>query len=130
MIPLKKTDPPSPNPPERPSRHALGFPREECAGGPRPCPLVSCPYNLYLSVSSWGHIQLSHPDREPEDVPPKESCSLDLADEGPQTLDHIGHVMGLTRERIRQIELIALKKLHTGLVKAGVDLSNFRMKRD
>jgi RNA polymerase primary sigma factor len=38
-----------------------------------------------------------------------------LDDNEPQTLDTIGHSFGLTRERIRQIEAISLKKLFDGL---------------
>jgi hypothetical protein len=39
-------------------------------------------------------------------------CVLDIVDErGPLTLDEVGEVFGVTRERIRQIELKALMKL-------------------
>jgi RNA polymerase primary sigma factor len=34
-----------------------------------------------------------------------------LDDEDPKTLDEIGKILGVTRERVRQIELTALKKL-------------------
>jgi RNA polymerase primary sigma factor len=37
-----------------------------------------------------------------------------LAGEGPQTLDHIGKELGITRERVRQLETRALKDLRTG----------------
>ena len=36
---------------------------------------------------------------------------LGLADGQPRTLDHIGHIYGITRERIRQIETNAMAKL-------------------
>jgi len=95
-----KIMPPSPdNPVERPLH------RSECKGGPRPCPLVGCPYNNYLTVNQYGIIRLSHKQREPEDVPPSDSCVLDVADSGPQTLERVGEILGLTRERIRQIEM-------------------------
>jgi DNA-directed RNA polymerase sigma subunit (sigma70/sigma32) len=42
---------------------------------------------------------------------PDESCSLDVADEGGATLGRVGTVFGLTRERIRQIEVIAIQKI-------------------
>jgi len=90
----------------------MGFPRSDCTDGPRPCPLVGCPYNNYLDVNPrTGHITLTHGDRAPEDVPPDESCSLDVADRGGLTLEEIANVLGLTRERIRQIELGAIKKI-------------------
>lgn len=62
-----------------------------------------------------GDIRLSHPGRLPEDVPPEDSCSLDVAEYGPNTLDRVASVLGLTRERIRQIEkkLVAKIKLET-----------------
>lgn len=41
----------------------------------------------------------------------KASCVLDIADEGGITLEEVSEVMGVTRERIRQIETLALKKL-------------------
>jgi hypothetical protein len=44
-------------------------------------------------------------------VHPKHSCVLDLADRGGMTLEEVGEVFGLTRERIRQIEGIAFRKL-------------------
>ena len=41
----------------------------------------------------------------------KQSCALDVADSGPLSLDDIGELEGLTRERVRQIEYTALRKL-------------------
>ena len=38
-------------------------------------------------------------------------CALDIADQGGLTLEEIGELMGPTRERIRQIEAKALRKL-------------------
>ena len=44
-----------------------------------------------------------------------ETCALDVADRGRSSLDEIGQLMGLTRERIRQIEVVALRKMHKRL---------------
>lgn len=89
--------------------------RRECVDGPRPCPLVGCFYNNYLEVrrrqDSTPEIKILHPGRLPEDVPPEDSCTLDLADAGPHTLERVADVYGLTRERIRQVEVSALKKI-------------------
>ena len=89
--------------------------RLECVDGPRPCPLVGCFYNNYLEVrrrqDSNPEIKILHPGRLPEDVPPDDSCTLDLADAGPHTLERVAEVYGLTRERIRQVEVSALKKI-------------------
>jgi hypothetical protein len=89
--------------------------RGECEGGPRPCPLVGCCYNTYLVVKHNGNITLTHPDRLPEDVPPDESCVLDVADQGYHTLDEVGRILGLTRERIRQIETSAVDKIQSAV---------------
>lgn len=48
----------------------------------------------------------------------KDTCTLDVADRGGATLDVIGKLMGMTRERIRQIAEVALKKLRKGLLEA------------
>lgn len=41
----------------------------------------------------------------------KASCVLDVADNGGITLEEVGEILGVTRERIRQIEAIAIRKL-------------------
>jgi hypothetical protein len=91
--------------------------RDECRGGPRPCPLVGCVYNNYLTVLSGGTIRINRRDLQPEDVSKKTSCALDVADAGEHTLDYVGTVLGLTRERVRQIEVIALVKVGEELAK-------------
>ncbi len=84
--------------------------RAECAEGPRPCPFVSCKYHLFVDVSPrTGAIKLNFPDLEVWDL--AESCSLDVADKGGTTLEDVGAIMNLTRERIRQVEVKALAKL-------------------
>ena len=47
-------------------------------------------------------IKLLHPGRLPEEVPPEDSCTLDLADEGPQTLERVADIYGLTREEAQK----------------------------
>lgn len=84
--------------------------RAECEGGCRPCPFVSCKYHLYLDVNpKTGSVKLNFPDLEVEDMP--ETCVLDIADKGGLTLEETGDVLNLTRERIRQMELVAIAKL-------------------
>ncbi|MCC6557069.1 MAG: hypothetical protein IT372_29305 [Polyangiaceae bacterium] len=84
--------------------------RGECVDGPRPCPYVSCQHHLYLDVSPrTGAIKLNFPDLEVWDM--NETCALDVADRGGTTLEDVGAIMNLTRERIRQVEVKALAKL-------------------
>jgi hypothetical protein len=84
--------------------------RAECGSGPRPCPYISCKYHLYLDVSPrTGSIKLNFPDLDVWEMPV--SCALDVADSGGSTLEDVGAIMNLTRERIRQLEVKALAKL-------------------
>ncbi len=85
--------------------------RADCANVPRPCPYVSCKHHLYIDVSArTGAIKLNFPDLEVWDM--NESCALDVADRGGTTLEDVGAIMNLTRERIRQLEVKALAKLN------------------
>ncbi len=84
--------------------------REECVHAERPCPWVSCKYHLYLDINPrTGSIKLNFPDIEPWEMP--ESCVLDIADRGPVTLEDVGRIMNLTRERIRQLEASASERV-------------------
>ncbi len=84
--------------------------RAECACAERPCPFVSCKYHLYLDVNpDTGSIKLNFPHMEVWEM--KETCALDIADRGGITLEEVGEIMNLTRERIRQVEVRGLLKL-------------------
>jgi len=84
--------------------------RADCAGAERPCPFVSCSHHLYLDVlSKTGAIKLNFPDLEVWEM--KDTCALDVTERGGATLEEVGEIMNLTRERIRQVEVTALAKL-------------------
>lgn len=84
--------------------------RAECQEAARPCPYVSCQHHLFLDVSArTGAIKLNFPDLEVWEM--NETCALDVADRGGTTLEDVGAIMNLTRERIRQVEVKALAKL-------------------
>lgn len=86
--------------------------RSDCAGGARPCPWVSCKHHLYLDVNPLtGSIKLNFPDLDVSEM--RETCSLDVADRGGITLEEVGEILNLTRERIRQVEVRGLLKLRT-----------------
>ncbi|MDQ3338053.1 MAG: DNA-binding protein [Myxococcota bacterium] len=84
--------------------------RAECSGEQRPCPWVSCKHHLYLDINpETGSIKINFPDLEPWEL--RDTCALDVAERGGSTLDEVGEVTNLTRERIRQLEVHGLHKL-------------------
>lgn len=86
--------------------------RGDCDAVERPCPFVGCRHNLFLDVDEGnGSIKYNFPDREPDEVDPERSCALDIAALGGGTLEDIGELANVTRERIRQIEAKALTRL-------------------
>jgi len=84
--------------------------RGECANVARPCPYVSCKYHLYIDVNpATGSIKVNFPELEVWEL--KHSCALDVAQQGGITLEEVGEILNLTRERIRQVEVRGLMKL-------------------
>jgi len=77
--------------------------RGDCSEGLRPCPYVGCKYHLYLDVNQeTGSLKLNHPDKEVWEL--EETCALDVAERLGSTLDGVGKLVNLSRERIRQLE--------------------------
>lgn len=86
--------------------------RAECKEEMRPCPWVACKHHLYLDINpETGSIKINFPDLEPWEL--KHTCALDVAERGGITLEEVGEIMNLTRERIRQVEVRGLLKLKT-----------------
>ena len=84
--------------------------RTECVDMERPCPFVSCKYHLYIDVHPVrGSIKINFTDMEVWEM--TETCALDIADRGGITLEEVGEIMNLTRERVRQVETAGLAKL-------------------
>ncbi len=63
--------------------------RADCVDGPRPCPYIRCKWSLGAEAP----------------------CVLDRADQGPLEQSEVGRILGLSRQRIDQIEREALAKL-------------------
>ncbi len=87
--------------------------REQCREDMRPCPWVACKHHLYLDINpETGSIKINFPDLEPWEL--QHTCALDVAERGGITLEEVGEIMNLTRERIRQVEVRGLLKLKMG----------------
>jgi hypothetical protein len=105
--------------------------RGDCVGGPRPCPFVSCKYNLAIDVNPRsGAIKFNFPsvaegmlDVDWDRMPC--SCALDIADQGGTTLERVGEIMNLTRERVRQTEALAFERGRESLDSQGYTKQDF-----
>jgi hypothetical protein len=93
--------------------------RSQCVDGPRPCPFVACRYHLFLDVTRAGGLQLTHPGLEPDEL--VESCALDVADRGGVTLETVGALLQVTRERIRQLQERGLVKLRRAAARGELE---------
>lgn len=84
--------------------------RGDCLEMERPCPFVGCKFHLYIDVHPVrGSIKVNFPDVEVWEM--TETCALDIADRGGITLEDVGQIMNLTRERVRQLETAGLSRL-------------------
>lgn len=101
-------------------QYARPVSRVECRDAARPCLYVSCKHHLYLDVNpETGSIKLNFPDKEVWEL--EESCALDVAERGGITLEEVGEILNLTRERIRQLEVTALDKMKQQSAKHELD---------
>jgi len=87
--------------------------RADCVDSMRPCPWVSCRHHCALYVTSKGGLHIAWPMLQIGEVP--YTCSLDAADDGPLTLEEVGNILNVSRERVRQIEEGGLLKMRDGL---------------
>jgi hypothetical protein len=104
---------------------------ERALGTPtQPCWYLRCRHNLLIDVEpttgaykiTWPHLADGAYGDEYRSLP-EHTCALRVAEQGGMTLDEIGSVINLTRERVRQIETKALYKLRalSDLVRAVDD---------
>lgn len=105
--------------------------RGECENTARPCPYVTCRHHLLIDVSEQGNILLNEGDpcrrmgsravsrAAPESFDQRalrrlaelpHTCSLDVADEGPHTLEQVGEFMGVRKERAYRVEERAIAR--------------------
>ena len=84
----------------------------ECsmASGTQPCDQTVCRYHL------------SHRGRWTHDLKPTRECALEVANEGPHTLEEIAAAFGMKRQSVFKIECAALRKLRERLANGDVEL--------
>lgn len=73
--------------------------RSQCVDGPRPCPWVSCRYNLTIDIIK-GRVRVNPPGED--------SCALDVADRGEHSVAEIAAILGISKQRVSFIEQEAL----------------------
>jgi hypothetical protein len=90
---------------DEPPERVIRLPRypsvEECVEEQPegPCTHHECRYHL-AHRGYWEHV-----------VAPNRDCSLDVANEGPHTLDEVAVALGVSSERVRQLERHAFESL-------------------
>ncbi len=93
--------------------------RAECHQHAGPCPWVACKHHLYLDINPLtGSIKINFPELEPWEL--QHTCSLDVAEQGARTLEQVGEITNLTRERVRQVEALGISKLGTTATRFGL----------
>lgn len=97
--------------------------RGDCGAVDRPCPYVSCRYNLTLDVMGGGGIVWRRPEvGDPNDLP-ESNCALDHAERGGMKLEDVGRQMGVTHQRIVMEEMDALARLKAMCLRLGLTVT-------
>lgn len=97
----------------------------DCQDDDEPCPYVSCRYHLFLGIDpSTGSLKLNFPDLFDLDGAPEVekmpgTCALKVAERGGVTLEAIGELLNVTRERARQLEAAAMEHMRKRLAVIG-----------
>jgi Sigma-70, region 4 len=74
-----------------------------------------------------GTIKLNFPHREPWEL--ERTCALDVADEAPGegvTLERVGTLLNLTRERIRQVEVRCQFRARSNALRQGIEIDDLK----
>lgn len=88
--------------------------RAECAGIERPCKRYACLHNLTPETERAGKPHHGkHPD--PVLVEKAESCELDVSEKGRHAPKEVAQLMGLTPERVRQLEDRGMRKMELAI---------------
>jgi len=104
--------------------------RRGCADVPRPCPFISCEAHLawyvrHKSDLPGGGPRLIRASMTDDEIVEallglRESCALDVAARGGVELEEVADILGLSKQRVQQLEIRGLLKLRAGLAAAGI----------
>ncbi len=91
--------------------------RQDCINGPRPCPWIMCRWHTIWMINDsskpiiLGGQKPRHPIMKLSDddillmiANMKCTCLMDVMDQAGLILEDIGDILGMTRERVRQIQ--------------------------
>jgi len=98
--------------------------KEKGWGNTRPCPFIGCRYHLYADIQPTGALKLLWPTADPLELP--ETCTLVVAEAGERTLDEVGQILNITRERVRQVQVKGSRNFARRLEKLGLSLEEIR----
>jgi hypothetical protein len=85
--------------------------RGQCENQMRPCPFVMCRHHLFVDERPNGGLKFPFGQKlNALDTMPY-TCSLDACEQGGMTLEEVALATNITRERVRQVEVMALMKL-------------------
>lgn len=105
----------------------------KCPDDPSGCHLFGCRYhNLRQPAAFAARTTDAAKRRHRERVLLQDyhrlpaMCSLEIASEGPHTMEEVGNILDMTKERVRQIEVRALYKIrHRALYGKQNELAEF-----
>lgn len=79
-----------------------------CLSTNHPCAESACRYHAACQTTAES-LEIMRGDR----------CALRLAARGPLTLEEIGRSLGITRERVRQIESLGIRRMGRRMLRCG-----------
>lgn len=92
----------------------------------RPCIAVGCEFNTYLEVDGrTGRIRFNRPSLEPWEIDPRDSCTVDAAEEGERTFKEAGRAIGHTRSRAQQLFAGMINRVRQAALDVGIDPDDY-----
>ena len=93
-------------------------------GGAQRFPLISgctMPPGEGSCTRTECRYHLAHRGRWEHQLTPTRDCALTVANEGPHSMDEVAVALGMSKERVRQLEESALRKLKRSALRRFYD---------